>query len=39
MLIVNSKKHLKYLVSKSQTPKGLNEQALELRNQKIFIIN
>jgi len=30
---VNSKKHLKYLVSESQTPGGLNEQAVkELRN-------
>jgi len=30
--VVNSKKHLKYLVAESQTPKGLNEQAVkELR--------
>ena len=27
--VVNSKKHLKYLVSDSQTPKGLNEQAVK----------
>ena len=26
--VINSKKHLKYLVKDSQTPKGLNEQAL-----------
>ena len=26
--VVNSKKHLKYLVSESQTPGGLNEQAV-----------
>jgi len=31
--VVNSKKHLKYLVSESQTPGGLNEQAVrQLRN-------
>ena len=30
--VINSKKHLKYLVAESQTPKGLNEQAVkELR--------
>ena len=30
--LINSKKHLKYLVAESQTPKGLNEQAVkELR--------
>ena len=27
--VINSKKHLKYLVSDSQTPKGLNEQAVK----------
>ena len=27
--VINSKKDLKYLVKDSQTPKGLNEQALE----------
>jgi len=30
--VINSKKHLKYLVTESQTPKGLNQQAVkELR--------
>ena len=30
--VINSKKHLKYLVAESQTPRGLNEQAVkELR--------
>ena len=30
--VINSKKHLKYLVAESQTPKGLNEQTVkELR--------
>ena len=30
--VINSKKHLKYLVSESQTPGGLNEQGVkELR--------
>ena len=27
--VINSKKHLKYLVKESQTPKGLNEQGLK----------
>ena len=27
--VINSKKHLKYLVAESQTPKGLNEQAVQ----------
>ena len=27
--VVNSKKNLKYLVKESQTPKGLNEQAVK----------
>ena len=27
--LINSKKHLKYLVKSSQTPKGLNEHALK----------
>ena len=27
--VVNSKKHLKYLVSESQTPGGLNEQGVK----------
>ena len=32
--VVNSKKELKYLVKESQTPKGLNEQGLQLMRSK-----
>ena len=32
--VVNSKKELKYLVKESQTPKGLNEQGLNLMRSK-----
>ena len=34
--VVNSKKDLKYLVKESQTPKGLNEQALKDMSRKKF---
>ena len=35
--VINSKKHLKYLVAESQTPRGLNEQAVkELRKRGFY---
>ena len=35
--VVNSKKNLKYLVKESQTPKGLNEQALkDISKKKVY---
>ena len=35
--VLNTKKHLKYLVKESQTPKGLNEQGLrEMKKNGVF---
>jgi pyrroline-5-carboxylate reductase len=35
--VLNAKKHLKYLVKESQTPKGLNEQGLrEMKKKGVF---
>ena len=37
--VINSKKDFKYLVKDSQTPRGLNEQALELLKRAGFYRN